>query len=149
MNTKQQHQKASSKYLLSPESEKTSNYSKQSEKEVFCCFYCCSVAELNPVLLFATPQTIYSTSGSSVLHYLLEFAQIHVTELVMLFNYLVLCNPLLLFPSIFPTIRVFSNESALCNRWPKYQSFKFSFSPSSEYSVLISFRMNWLDLLAV
>ena len=69
-------------------------------------------------------------------------------ELVMPSNHLILCRPLLL-PSIFPSIRVFSNESALCIRWPKYWSFSFSIGSSSEYSELISFRINWLDLLAV
>ena len=68
---------------------------------------------------------------------------------MMLPNHLILCHPLLLFPSIFPRIRVFSNESALCIRWPKYWSFSFSISPSNEHSVLISFKMDWLDLLAV
>ena len=70
------------------------------------------------------------------------------TELVMLSNYLILCGPLLLLPSIFPTIRVFSNESALLIRWPKYWSFSFSISPRNEYSGLISFRIDWFDLLA-
>ena len=70
-------------------------------------------------------------------------------ELVMPFKHLILCPPLLLLPSIFPSIRLFSNESALCIRWPKYWSFSFSLSPSNEYSGLISFRMDWLDLLAV
>ena len=64
-------------------------------------------------------------------------------------NHLILCHPLLLLPSIFPSIRVFSNESALRIRWPKFWSFSFSISPSTEYSGLISFRMDWLDLLAV
>ena len=64
-------------------------------------------------------------------------------------NHLILCHPLLLLPSIFPSIRVFSNESALCIRRPKYWSFSFNISPSNEYSRLISFRMDWLDLLAV
>ena len=64
-------------------------------------------------------------------------------------NHLILCCPLLLWPSSFPSIRVFSNESVLCIRWPKYLSFSFSLSPSSEYSGLISFRMEWLDFLAV
>ena len=68
-------------------------------------------------------------------------------ESAMPFNHLILCRSLLLLPSIFPSIRVFSNESALCIRWPKYWS--FSFSPSNKYSGLISFRMDWLDLLAV
>ena len=70
-------------------------------------------------------------------------------ELVMPSNHLILCHPLLLLPSIFPSIRVFSNESVLCIRWPKYWSFSFSISPSNEHSGLISFRMDWLDLLAV
>ena len=64
-------------------------------------------------------------------------------------NHLILCHPLLLLPSIFPSIRVFSNESALSIRWPKYWSFSFNISPSNEHSGLISFRMDWLDLLAV
>ena len=68
---------------------------------------------------------------------------------VMPSNHLILCRPLLLLPSIFPSIRVFSNESALCIRWPRYWSFSFSISPFKEYSGLISFRMEWLDLLVV
>ena len=82
---------------------------------------------------------------------LLEFTQTHVTqtiELVMASNCLILCLPLLL-PSIFPTIRIFSSESTLCLRWPKYWSFSFSISPPSDYSGVISFRIDWLDLLAV
>ena len=67
----------------------------------------------------------------------------------MLSNHLILCHPLFFPPSIFPRIRVFSNKSVLCIRWPKYGSFSFNISPSNEYSGLISFRMNWLDLLAV
>ena len=70
-------------------------------------------------------------------------------ELVMPSSHLILCRPLLLPPSIFPSIRVFSNESTLCMRWPKYWSFSFSISPSNEHPGLISFRMDWLDLLAV
>ena len=70
-------------------------------------------------------------------------------ESVMPSNHLILCHPFLLLPSIFPSIRVFFNESVLCIRWPKYWSFSFSISPSNEYSGLISFRMSWLDLLAV
>ena len=70
-------------------------------------------------------------------------------ESVMPPNHLFLCHPLLLLPPVFPSIRVFSNESVLCIRWPKYWSFSFSISPSNEYSGLISFRMDWLDLLAV
>ena len=70
-------------------------------------------------------------------------------ELVMPSNHLILCYPLLLLPSTFPSIRVFSNESALCIRWPKYWSFSFNISPSNEHPGLISFRRDWLDLLAV
>ena len=70
-------------------------------------------------------------------------------ELVMPSNHLILCRPLLLLPSIFPSIRVFSNESALCIRWPEDWSFSFSNNPSNEYSGMISFRMDWLNLLAV
>ena len=70
-------------------------------------------------------------------------------ELLMPSSNLILCHPLLLLPSIFPSIRVFSNESVLCIRWPQYWNFSFSISPSNEYSGLISFRMDWLDLLAV
>ena len=68
---------------------------------------------------------------------------------VIQFNHLILCHPLLLLPSIFPSIRVFLNDSVLCIRWPKYWSFSFSISPSNEYSGLIPFRVDWLDLLAV
>ena len=71
------------------------------------------------------------------------------TDLVMPSNHLILCHPLLFLPSTFPRIRVFSNESVLCIRWPKYWSFSFSISPFNEYSGLISFRIGWLDLLAV
>ena len=70
-------------------------------------------------------------------------------ESVMPSNHLILCRPLLLLPSIFPSIRVFSNESALCIRWPKYWSFSFNISPSNEHPGLTSFRMDWLDLLEV
>ena len=70
-------------------------------------------------------------------------------KLVMPSNHLILCHTLLFLPSIFPSIRIFSNESVLCIRWPKYWNFSFSISPSSEYSGLISFRMDWLELLAV
>ena len=73
----------------------------------------------------------------------------NLMDVVMLSNHLILCCPLLLLPSIFPSIRVFSDESVLCIRWAKYWSFSFSLSPSNEYSGVISFRMDWLDLLAV
>ena len=82
-------------------------------------------------------------------HQLLEFTQLMSIESVMPSNHLILCCPLLLPPSIFPSIMVVANGSVLYIRWPKYWSFSFSISPSSEYSGLISFRMGWLDLLAV
>ena len=105
---------------------------------------CCSIVQTlcNPM--------VCSTPGFPVLHHLPEFAQkLMSIESVMPSNHLILCCPLLLPPSIFPSIRVFSNESVLHIRWPKYWNFSFSSSPSSGYSGLISFRMDWLDLLAI
>ena len=90
-----------------------------------------------------------STPGLPVHHQLPEFTKLMSTELVMPSNYLILCRPLLFLPSIFPSIRVFSNESVLPIRWPKYWSVSFGISPSGEYSRLISFGIDWLDLLAV
>ena len=87
--------------------------------------------------------------GLPVYHQLLEFTQLMSIDSVMPSNDLILCRPLLLRPSIFPSIRVFSNESVLRIRWPKIWSFNFNISPSNEHSGLISFRMDWLDLLAV
>ena len=89
------------------------------------------------------------TPGFPVLHYHLEFAQTHVHWVGDTIQPLLLCCSLLLMSSVFPSIRVFSNELALCIRWPKYWSFSFSISPSNEYSQLISFRFDWFDLLAV
>ena len=89
-----------------------------------------------------------STPGLPVHHQLLESTQTHVLELVMPSSHLILCRPLLLLPPIPPSIRVFSNESALHMRWPKYWSFSFSISPSNEHPGVISFRVDWLDLLA-
>ena len=89
------------------------------------------------------------TPGFPVHHQLPDLLKIMSIESVMSSNHPILCCPLLLLPSIFPSIRGFSNESVLCIRWPKYWSFSFSISPSNEYSELISFRMDWLDLLAV
>ena len=107
-----------------------------------------SLQSLSRVQLFETPWTAARQDSLSITNSqsLLKLTSI---ELVMPSNHLSLCHPLLLPPSIFPSIMVFSNESALCIRWPKYGSFSFSISPSSEYSGLISFRMDWLDLPAV
>ena len=102
-----------------------------------CHTCCCSVAKLCPTL--CDPMDC-STPGFPVLHYLPEFAQTHVHSVSLLPNHLLLYRPLLLLPSIFPSIRVFSHKSALRIRWPKYWS--FSISLSHEYSGLISFRMN-------
>ena len=106
--------------------------------------YFSSVQSLSHVQLFATPWTAAFQASLSITNArsLLKFMSI---ELVMPSNHLILCCPLLL-PSIFPSIRVFSNESVLCIRWPKYWHFSFSISPSNEYSGLISFRMDWLDI---
>ena len=90
-----------------------------------------------------------STPGSPVLHHLPELFKLMSTESVMPSNHLILCCPLLLLPSIFPSILVFSNESVLHIRWPKCWNFSFSISPSNEYAGLISFRMDGLDLLVV
>ena len=105
----------------------------------------CSVAKL--CLTLCNPMDC-STPGFPVLHYLLEFAQAHVHSVSDAIH-LILYHPLLLLPSIFPSIRIFPNESVLCIRWPKYWSFSFSMSPSDEHPGLISFRMDWLDLLSV
>ena len=107
-----------------------------------------SIQSLSHVRLFATPWTAARQASLSVTNSqsLLKLKSI---ESVMPSNYLILCPPPLLPPSIFPSIRDFSNESALCIRWPKYLSFSFNISPSNEYSGLISFRMGLLDLLAL
>ena len=104
-----------------------------------------SVQSLSHVQLFATPWTAARQASLSITNFrsLLKLMSI---ESVMPSNHLILCHPRLLLPSIFPSIRVFSSESALYIRWPKYWSFSFSISPSSEYSGLISFRMDWFDL---
>ena len=90
-----------------------------------------------------------STPGLPVRHQLRSLLKLMSIESVMPSSHLILCYTLLLQPSVFPSIRVFSNESVLCIRWPKDWSFSFSIRPSSEYLGLVSFRMNWLDLLAI
>ena len=119
---------------------------------------CCSIPLLS--LLFsvqfscsvmsdsATPWTAAHQASLSITNSQ-SLLKLMTIELVMSSNHLILCHPLLLLPSIFPDIRVFANESALHIRWPKYWSFSFSISPPNEYSGLISFRIDWLDLLAV
>ena len=114
----------------------------------FTCLQFSSVQSLSCVQLFVTPRTAarqasLSIPNSGSLLKLMSF------ESVMLSNYLILYRPLLLLPSIFPSIRVFSNESVVCIRWPEYCSFSFSISPSNKYSGLISFRIDWFHLLVV
>ena len=106
------------------------------------------VQSLSRVQFFATPWTAARQASLSftISQRLLKLISI---ESVIPSNHLILCCPLLLLPSIFPSIRVFSNESALYIRWPKYRSFNFTISPSSEYSGLISFKIDWFDLFAV
>ena len=117
----------------------------QEEKDSEQTYNSQSVQSLSCVRLFATPWTAAhqaSTNSWSIL-------KLMSIELVMPSNHLILSHPLLLLPSVFPSIRVFSKESALHIRWPKYLSFSFRISPSDEYSGFISFRMDWFDLLAV
>ena len=115
-------------------------------KHIFSSVQFSSVAQSCPTLCnpwIAALQASLSITNSQNLLKLMSI------ELVMPSNHLILCRPLLLLPSVFPSIRVFSSESVLHIRWPNYWSFSFSIRPSSEYSGLISFRMDWLDLLAV
>ena len=105
--------------------------------------FSCSVMSDSATPWTAARQASLSTTSSWSLLKLMSIGS------VMPSNHLILCHPHLLLPSVFPSIRVFSNESVLCIRWPRFWSFSFSISPSHEYLGLISFRMNWLDLLAV
>ena len=103
---------------------------------------------LSHVWLFATPWTVAHQASLSIINSQ-SWLKLMPIESVMSSSHLILCHPLLLLPSIFPSIRVFSNKSTLCMRWPKYWSFSLSISPSNEHPRLISFRMDWLYLLAV
>ena len=107
-----------------------------------------SVQSLSCVRLFATPW-IAACQASLSINNFRNSLKLTSIKSVMPFSYLILCHPLFLLPSIPPCIRVFSNESTLCMRWPKYWSFSFSIIPSKEHPGLISFRMDWLDFLAV
>ena len=107
-----------------------------------------SVQSLSHVLLFATPWITARQASLSITN-TWKLLKLMPIELVMPSSHLILCHPLLLPPPIPPSIRVFSNESTLCMRWPKYWSFSFSISTSNEHPGLISFRMDWLDLLSV
>ena len=107
-----------------------------------------SLHSLSCVRLFVNPWTAARQASLSVINSQSPLKPMSI-ELVMPSNHLILCHPLLLLPSMFPNIRVFSNESALHIRWPKYWSFSFNITPSNEHPGLISFRIDWLDLLAV
>ena len=107
-----------------------------------------SVQSLSHIRLFANPRTTARQASLSISNSR-SLLKLMSVESVMPSNHLILCHLLLLLSSIFPSIRCFSNESVLLIKWPKYQSFSFSISPSNEYSELIFFRMDWLDLLAV
>ena len=107
-----------------------------------------SVQSLICVWIFVTPRTAGRQASLSISDSQ-NWLKLMSIESVMPSNHLILCHSLFLLPSIFPSIRIFSNESVLCSRWPKYWSFSFSISPSNEYSGLISFRMDGLDLLAI
>ena len=123
-------------------------YTKIQSKELQTLRYLPSVQSPRCVQLFVTPWTAACQASLSITNSQ-SLPKLMSLESVMPSNYLILCHPLLLLHSIFPSIRVFSNESILCIWWPKYWSFSFSISPSNEYSGLISFRIDWFDLLAV
>jgi hypothetical protein len=110
-----------------------------------CC--CCSVAQ--PCLTLCSPMDYIAHQASLSFTISWNLPKLMSIELVMLSNHFIHCCPLLLLPSIFLSIRVFSNELAFCIRWPKYWSFSFSIRPSNKYSGLIAFRMDWCDLLAI
>ena len=123
-------------------------YHQGSPCPLFNCIYFSSVQLLSRVRLFATPWTAVRQASLSITNSR-SLPKLMSIESVLSSSHLILCCPLLLLPSIFPNIRVFSSESSLCIRWPKNWSFRFNISPSNEHPGLISFRMDWLDLLAV
>ena len=114
----------------------------------FWTFLFSSVQSLSCVQLFATPWAAARQASLSITNSR-SLPKVMSIESVMPSNHLILCRPLLFLPPILPSIRVFSNESTLCMRWPKYWSFNFNISPSNEHPGLISFRMDWLELLTV
>ena len=124
------------------------NFSCVDDIVLFMLFQFSSVQSLSRVQLFSTPWAAARQASLSITNSW-SLPKLMSIESVIPASHLILCRPLLLLPSIFPSIRVFSNESALHMRWPKYWSFSFSISPSNEHPGLISFRMDWLDLLTV
>ena len=131
-------------FLIIKWKKQTSHKKFTSIAQVLLCY--CPVAQSCLTLCDPKTATCQASLSFTISRSLLKLMS---TELVMPSNHLILFHPLLLLPSIFPSIRVYSNESALRIRWPKYWSFSFSISPSNEYSGLISFRMDWFDLTAV
>ena len=130
--------------------ELTLGFCKQQSNRIFrfTSFLFSSVQSLSRIQLFVTSWTAAHQASLSITNSW-SLPKLMSIESVKPSNHLILCHPLLLLPSILPSIRVFSNESALLIRWPKYWSFSFNISPSNEYSGLISFRIDWLNLLAV
>ena len=112
------------------------------------CLLVIVAQSLSRAWLFQNPWTV---AHQASLSFTISWSLLRLMSMALMIpsNHLILCHPLLLLPSIFPSIKVFSSELSLCIRWPKYWSFRFSISPSNEYSGLISFRINWLGLLAV
>ena len=133
-----------SSFSVLPLQEIPNSKTKMDQRFVAHFLSCCSVSKSCPTL--QTHVTCQVSLSFTISWSLLKLMSI---ESVMPSNHLILCQPLLLLPSILPSIRVFSSESALCIRWPKYQSFSFSIIPSNEYSGVISFRFDWFDLLAL
>ena len=124
------------------------NHIKINKQSIELAYLLTSVQSLSHVWLFATPWTTARQASLFITNSQSSTKRMSIVSVVPS-NHLILCRPLLLWPSIFPSIRVFSNESALHIRWPKYWSFSFNISPSNEHPGLICFRMDWLDLLAV
>ena len=142
------HKESNTTELLNTQSPKplVRPFWKQFYTTSICCCCCCSVTKLCPTFSAPWIAAYQALLSSTISQSLLKFMSI---ESLILSNHLVLCHPLLLLPSVFPSIIVFSNETDLSIRWLKYWSFSFSISPSNEYSGLISFRIDWFDFLAV
>ena len=132
--------------LITGQPGESQTHSFKKGKFVFLSCYYCSAAQ--SCMTLCNPMD-YSTASIPVLHCLPEFAQTQSIGSNILSNHLILCHPLLFLPLIFPSIRVFFNKLAVCIRWLKYWSFSFNISPSNEQSGLISFRIDWFDILAV
>ena len=140
---------ADCRYLMCRGNSKEPEHQVQARDPLHCGGQCPASQSSSVAQSCLTNPIDCSMPGFPVHHQLLELAQTHAHRVGDAISHLLLCRPLLLLPSLFPSIRVFSNESVLRVRWPKYWSFSFSIGPSNEYSGLISFRMGWFDLLGV